>query len=114
MKAFTAILAIVLGLCVCSSAAAAATYQDLRNPDQVAPPRGHVQDLRSPDRVAPVAVDVTAPTTAPAPASTDANAAGGGLGTLWIVLISVVGAVLLAAGGYATTRVAHAHRHAAI
>jgi hypothetical protein len=43
-------------------------------------------------------------------AATDAIATSdGGLSTLWIVVICLGGAVALAAAGYTTTRVAHAH-----
>ena len=102
MKLFTTILAISLGLWICSTAAAQS--QDLRNPDQAAPPPVYKQDLRNPDQVAPA----TVPWSDPIPDS------GVGLSTLLVVLLSVGGAVALAGAGYATLRVAHSHHgHAA-
>jgi hypothetical protein len=129
MKVLTTTLAIALGLGICGTASAApqdlrnpdqvapapVIHQDLRNPDQVAPAPAIHQDLRNPDQVAPAPAIVTEPTTAPAPAvaSTDAiPAPDAGLSTLLIVLISTGAAVAVAGAGYATMRVARAHRHA--
>jgi hypothetical protein len=126
MKAFITVLALALGLWVCSTATATsqdlrnpdqaapapASHQDLRNPDRVAPARGYLQDLRSPDRVAPEPAVVTGATTAPAPAVASSNAIPApddGLSTLLIVLISVGGAAALAGAAYTTMHVAHRH-----
>jgi hypothetical protein len=98
---------------------AVAAPQALRAPDQVAPADA-TQDLRAPDQVAAVAAtqDLRAPdqsTSAPSvPASpveaTDAvSTSGGGLSTMWIVLICLGGAAALAAAGYTAMRVAYAH-----
>lgn len=117
MKWFTTLLAISLGLWVCSTAAAA-TPQDLRNPDQVAPTPTPKQDLRNPDQIAPASADVQGVAAAAigastAPASEPTPASDGGLSTLLIVLLAIGGAVALAGAGYATMRVAHSHGHAA-
>jgi hypothetical protein len=135
MKLLTTLLAISLGLLVCSTAAA--DPQDLRNPDQVAPMPMLHQDLRNPDRIAPMPVphqDLRNPdriaTAVPAELQDAATAASraatasmpadatpasdGGLSTLLIVLISIGGAVALAGAGYATVRLAHAHGRPAI
>jgi hypothetical protein len=114
MKLLTTLLAVSLGLLVCS--AAAADPQDLRNPDQIAPISTPQQDLRNPDQIVPaVPVELqgaasTASRAATAPVPGDATtASGGGLSTLLIVLISIGGAVALVGAGYATVRFAHAH-----
>jgi hypothetical protein len=93
---------------------AAAPPQDLRSPDRItsAAPR---QDLRSPDRI--TSVGSLAPESVvavdSAVASNDAiSTSGGGLSALWIVLISVGGALALAGVAYTTVRVMHAHGHA--
>lgn len=105
--------------------------QDLRSPDLVSPAAAPIQDLRSPDRTTSAASrqDLRAPdrttsegslapasvvVTDAAVASTDAiSTSGGGLSALWIVLISVGGALTLAGVAYTTRRVAHAHGPAA-
>jgi hypothetical protein len=125
MKSFTALVAVALVLCL-SLVASSSAQQDLRSPDQVAPTTAAQQDLRSPDQVAPVSAalqDLRSPdqivpgtpaSPLPAAASTDAiPASDGGISTLWIVLISIGGAMTLAAAAYTTTRVARAHRHSA-
>ena len=131
IKLYTASLAVALAFGLCQVAAAdepAAVVQDARSPDLVAPavaasqnPQPPAsQDLRTPDQIAPAGVsqDFRAPdqsTSAPSVlaspvAATDAIAsADGGLSTLWIVLICLAGVAALAAAGYTTMRVAHAH-----
>jgi hypothetical protein len=99
--------------------AAVATTQDLRAADQVAPADA-TQDLRAPDQVAAAAAtqDLRAPDqSTPAPSglaspveATDAvSTSGGGLSTMWIVLICLGGAAALAAAGYTAMRVADAY-----
>lgn len=103
------------------------SQQDLRSPDLVSPATAPSQDLRSPDRTtsaAPLqdlrAPDRTmsagslAPESVVAPDSAMASAdalstSGGGLSALWIVLISVGGALALASVAYTMMRVVHAH-----
>ena len=134
MKSLTALLAVAATLCLANAALAApavdralanpATQQDLRSPDQVAPAGAPLQDLRSPDQVAPAGAplqdlrspDQVAPAVADsAEASTAAiSSSGGGLSALWIVLISVGGAMALTAVAYTTIRVIHAHGHAPV
>jgi hypothetical protein len=143
MKYLTALLAVTAALCVSAVAVTAASaevpapaadspgQQDLRSPDRVSPAVAPRQDLRSPDRItaatprqdlrapdrttyagslAPESVVVSGSTAA----STDvAPTSEGGLSALWIVLISVGGALTLAGLAYATTRVRHAHGPAA-
>jgi hypothetical protein len=119
MKAFIASAAMILGLCLCGTAAA----QDLRNPDQVAPAPAAYQDLRNPDQVAaaptttawdrrnPDRTMYAAPTVADRAVSAPAVVApsSDGLGALWIVLISTGGALVLAGAAYTTVRVVHRH-----
>jgi hypothetical protein len=125
MKSFTALLAVALLLCL-SLVASSSAQQDLRSPDQIGPTTAAQQDLRSPDQVtttsaalqdlrSPDQIVPSAPAAPqPAAASTDAlPTSDGGISTLWIVLICIGGALTLAAAGYTTTRVAHAHRHSA-
>jgi hypothetical protein len=93
-------------------APAAAPLQDLRSPDRTTS-AGPLQDLRAPDRTESVGSlapeSVVVPDTAVA--STDAvSTSGGGLSTLWIVLISL-GALTLAGLAYTTMRFVHAHGH---
>jgi hypothetical protein len=117
MKSFTALLAVALVLSLSQAALAApadsgpapvansSAQQDLRSPDRVAPVGAPLQDLRSPDRTAPAVSAPESPL-----ASADAiSTSDGGLSTLWIVLISISGATALAAAGYTTMRVVHAH-----
>jgi len=131
MKLYTAFLAVALAFGLCQVTAAdepAAGVQDARSPDLVAPAaaaaqdlaRPASQDLRTPDQVAPAGAsqDLRAPDQSTSAASvlaspiaaTDAIAtSGGGLSTLWIVLLCLGGVAALTAAGYTTMRVAHAH-----
>jgi glucose/arabinose dehydrogenase len=105
MRAFTALLAVALVLCL-SLVASSSAQQDLRAPDQIAPATAAQQDLRAPDQI--VAVASTSPQ--PAAASTEVTpASDGGISTIWIVLICIGGAMTLAAAAYTTTRAARAH-----
>jgi hypothetical protein len=140
MKSLTALLAVAAALCLSEAALAApavdsglaapvtSPVQDLRAPDRVAPAAAPLQDLRAPDRTtnaaphqdlrAPDRVtfegslapeSVVAPDTAVA--STDAlSTSGGGLSTLWIVLISL-GGVAFAGLAYTTMHFRRAHGH---
>ncbi|HET9270418.1 MAG TPA: hypothetical protein VFO31_19715 [Vicinamibacterales bacterium] len=92
MKVYIAILATALTLGVCGTAVA---QQDLRGPDQVSPARVVAQDLRGPDQVSPARVAVSTPE--------------GGLSTLWIVLISLGGALTLAGIAYTGTHFVRQH-----
>jgi hypothetical protein len=115
------------GLSVAAPAGSPA-QQDLRAPDRIAPAPAPLQNLRSPDRTTTTAprqdlrnADSIAPGGSLAPesvvapdtavASTDAlSTSGGGLSTLWIVLISL-GTLTLAGLTYTTLRFRHAHAH---
>jgi hypothetical protein len=126
MKRLTAVVAVTAALCLYPAASMAVVadgptlsasppvQQDLRAPDLVSPAAASLQDLRAPDQAiaaGPLASEsVVVPDPAVASASTDVSStSGGGLGTLWIVLISLGGAVALAAAAYTTKRVVHAH-----
>jgi hypothetical protein len=94
---------------VTAAPVAAATFQDMRAPDNVTPAApvaaATFQDMRSPDSVTPLE-----PGSAPAAGSSPVTVpADGGLSALLIVLISLAGALTLAAVAYATMRLAHAH-----
>jgi hypothetical protein len=126
VKHLTAFVAVTAALCLYPAASMAAVadgptssasspvQQDLRAPDLVSPAAAPLQDMRAPDQavsagsLAPESVVVPDP--AVASASTDVSAtSGGGLGTLWIVLISLGGAVALSGVAYTTKRVVHGH-----
>jgi hypothetical protein len=121
MKTLLAVLTVAIGLCVCGVAAA---QQDLRSPDRVTPAPASTQDLRSPDQVAPTPVatqDLRAPdrvvgASAVVPAADVVEAAvapsDGGIGTLWIVLMSVSGALVLAGAAWCATRLVRRRSHA--
>jgi hypothetical protein len=118
MKSFTALLAVALMLCASqvalarpadsgpAPAASSSAQKDLRSPDQVAPSGAPLQDLRSPDQVG---LAVPVPESPVATADAISTPADGGLTALWIVLISIGGAVALAAAGYTAMRVVHSH-----
>ena len=129
MKSLTVMLTAALVLCLSASALAQTTFQDVRSPDTVTPaagaPPATFQDMRAPDNVTPAApvaavtfqdmrspdsVTPLEPGSAPAAGSSPVTVpADGGLSALLIVLISLAGALTLAAVAYATMRLAHAH-----